>query len=316
MEKYFLGVDTSNYTTSLCICKNGEIIAERKKLLPVKNGEVGLRQSDALFHHTVALPDLCKSLFDEANIDRKKISAVGVSKIPRDIEGSYMPCFLAGVSFATAFSSALDVPQYYFSHQAGHIMAAAISGNASDILDKPFISFHVSGGTTEALLVSPLPDNLKCKIIGGTRDLNAGQAIDRCGISLGISFPCGKEMDLMSQKSSKKFSPKVSVSGGYFNISGLENQAQKMILAGEKPEDVCAYTFDFIAKTLNVSSENIRTEYSNLPILFAGGVLSNTRIRALLYNLSNVYFAKPEYSCDNAYGIALLAEYSYNNGWN
>ncbi|MBR3994389.1 MAG: peptidase M22 [Clostridia bacterium] len=313
MDKFFLGVDTSNYTTSLCISDGKKIISEQRQLLPVKDGEQGLRQSDALFHHTKALPELCKRLFDCAEIDKSKICAVGVSSKPRDAEGSYMPCFLAGVSFATAISCALSVPLYEFSHQSGHISAAAISGNCMDILNNDFISFHVSGGTTEVLHVSSLYDGLKCEIIGGTKDLNAGQAIDRCGVAMGLHFPCGAEMDRLSLDSQRKFSPKVSVLDGYCNLSGLENMCKKMISDGKNISDICKFTFSYIAKTLYKLSENIRLEYPSLPILYAGGVMSNSYIRDELSKIGNVHFALPKYSCDNALGISALTCYRHNN---
>ena len=53
----FLGIDTSNYTTSAALADgDGNIIVNLKRLLPVKEGERGLRQSDALFAHTKNLP--------------------------------------------------------------------------------------------------------------------------------------------------------------------------------------------------------------------------------------------------------------------
>ncbi len=315
MKSFFLGVDTSNYTTSLCITDGMEIISETRRLLPVKDGERGLRQSDALFHHTKALPELCDELFKNTDVDRSCLRAVGVSMRPRDAEGSYMPCFLAGASFAFAFAKALSVPLFGFSHQCGHIMSAAMSGGCSDILRDEFISFHVSGGTTEVLHVSSLKDRLKCEIIGGTKDLNAGQAIDRCGVAIGLSFPCGAQMDILSQKSCKDFSPKVSTDGCFCNLSGLENITKNMINSGEQAEDVCKFTFSYIGKALQRISEEVRIKYGKLPILYAGGVMSNTYIRSTLSQIDNVFFAHPKYSCDNAFGTACLAcsAFSENN---
>ncbi|MDE6596709.1 MAG: peptidase M22, partial [Oscillospiraceae bacterium] len=59
-----LGIDTSNYTTSAALYDtvSGEIKQE-KLLLPVKSGELGLRQSDAVFHHTKQLPIVIGKLF-------------------------------------------------------------------------------------------------------------------------------------------------------------------------------------------------------------------------------------------------------------
>lgn len=305
--KYFLGVDTSNYTTSLCLVgEDGAIVSQKRRLLPVKPGEVGLRQSDAVFHHTKALPELSRLLFEEADIDRSCILAVGVSEKPRDAEGSYMPCFLAGVSYASAFSDALGIPLYRFSHQCGHIMAACASCGRKELLTGETLSFHVSGGTTEVLHVSSLQDGLVCRIIGGTNDLNAGQAIDRTGVALGLSFPCGAEMDELSKKSGAVFSPRVSVKDGFCNLSGLQNLTAEMIRKGEKPEDVSKFTFTFLAKTLLKITEDARKSYPSLPVVYAGGVMSNTLIRNTLEKVDRSYFAMGGFSSDNAYGTAVL----------
>ena len=94
----FLGIDTSNYTTSVAVYDSeANKVYQTKKLLPVKQGELGLRQSDAVFHHTKQLPDMVELLFAEHDFAPE---AVSVSVRPRNIEGSYMPCFLCGEGFA------------------------------------------------------------------------------------------------------------------------------------------------------------------------------------------------------------------------
>ena len=146
----FLGIDTSNYTTSAALYnpEKGEII-QRKKLLPVKEGELGLRQSDAVFAHVKQLGEIVETLIDG---NRYEIEAIGVSTRPRDIEGSYMPCFLVGDMVTKTLSSVLKTPRYEFSHQQGHIAAALFSAGRLDLMNEKFIAFHLSGGTTEALL--------------------------------------------------------------------------------------------------------------------------------------------------------------------
>ena len=180
----FLGIDTSNYTTSCAIYDSeNDTIIHRKKLLPVKKGELGLRQSDAVFHHTVQLPELMKELF--ADFDGE-IDAIGVSDAPMRAEGSYMPCFLTGVCAAESIAAATGKPLYRFSHQQGHIMAALFSSGRRELYGKDFFAFHVSGGTTQALLVS---GELDARLIASSLDLKAGQAVDRVGVMLGYPFP-------------------------------------------------------------------------------------------------------------------------------
>lgn len=299
-----LAFDTSNYTTSVaCIC-DGELISSRK-LLEVKVGEKGLRQSDALFQHVKQLPELMKALECPDRID-----AVGVSTRPRSVEGSYMPVFLAGVSFAQTAASVLKVPLYEFSHQDGHIMAGIHSAGAFDILEKDFISVHISGGTTEILKTSFTGTGFSCEIAGGTKDISAGQLIDRTGVMLGMKFPCGRELDKLSENAKCGIKLPVTCKDGYFNLSGLENKVRE---SNAEAAEIAKGVFEAVAKVLEKSILFCCEKYGITNVLIVGGVASNTYIRkALSGNEKNsVYFASPEMSSDNACGIAALAEYAH-----
>ena len=302
-----LGIDTSNYTTSVCLydsVKNE--IYQKKLLLPVKEGEKGLRQSDAVFHHTARLHPLMKELFEEHG---GEIDAIGVSEKPRDTEGSYMPCFLVGVNTANCIGSATGKPVYGFSHQSGHIAAALYSCGRTELIKEKFIAFHVSGGTSEMLLVSPDDERIfNIKIIGETLDLNCGQAVDRAGVMMGLSFPCGKELEKLALKCKDKYNPKICVKDGDCSLSGLENQCRKMLDGGESHENIARYCIDFVAKTVEKMTDYAIENYGNLPIIYAGGVMSNSIIRERITSrYKNASFAHPDFSCDNAAGIAYLA---------
>lgn len=301
-----LGIDTSNYTTSCALydSESGEVV-QKKLLLPVREGEKGLRQSDAVFHHTARLWPLVEELFAEK---RAEPDAIGVSERPRDAEGSYMPCFLVGVNAARCVAAAVGKPVYGFSHQSGHIMAALYSAGRTELAEEKFIAFHVSGGTTEMLLVTPNDERaFDIEIIGETLDLNGGQAVDRAGVMLGLAFPCGKELEKLALKSEKTFNPKIFVKDGSCSLSGLENQCNSMFKKGESPEDISRFCLDFIGKTVEKMTEHALEKYGNLPVVYAGGVMSNSIIRSRIGSRFNAVFAKPEFSCDNAAGTAVLA---------
>ncbi len=301
----FLGFDTSNYTTSVAFF-DGKEIFQKKKLLEVKAGERGLRQSDAVFQHTVNLPVLMKMLTEE--LDFKSISSVGVSTRPRNIDGSYMPCFLVGESNAVCVSSVNKVPLYKTSHQVGHILAALYSIDRLDLIKKPFVAFHVSGGTTEALLVTPDDEEIiKAELIAESTDLKAGQAVDRAGVMMGLKFPCGAELDKMAQNSSKEFKIKPSMNVLNCSLSGVENKAKKMFENNESNNDIAKFVVSYISEALSEMLERIMKKFGKMPVVFAGGVSSNSIIKEKIGKKYNAYFAKPEYSCDNASGIAIYA---------
>lgn len=303
--KAYLGIDTSNYTTScaLYLTETGEII-QRKKLLPVKEGELGLRQSDAVFHHTVQLPQLMNELLSSFD---GEIAGVGVSDAPRRAEGSYMPCFLAGVSGATAFSLAAKTSLHRFSHQQGHIAAAVYSVGKPELFERPFLAFHVSGGTTDALLVTPDKQNvISCEMLASSLDLKAGQAVDRVGVMLGYPFPAGKYVDALALKSDKKYKINIKLKDGNCCLSGVENKCKAMLQSGECHEDICRYCMDYVMAALVKMTEYQLERLGDMPILFSGGVMSSKVISSELTKRFGAYFAKPEFSCDNAAGIAYL----------
>ena len=307
MTECFVGIDTSNYTTSAAICtKDGEIVANLKLPLPVKAGECGLRQSDAVFAHVKNLPQLMEHLAE--SLQGMKPVAVGVSATPRPLEGSYMPCFLSGIAAAQSFAAAANIPLLHSSHQEGHIMAAAYSAGAMHLLDdERFAAFHVSGGTTEVLLATPHPRGFDIELFSATADINAGQAIDRIGVMLGLDFPCGKELEKLAEKNTKKIpKSRISVKDGYCNLSGLENMAAKLWQESGDAALVAAFTLQFIGDTLVAMTEELDARIPSLPIVYAGGVMSNRYLQARLAERKNTYFAEPQFSADNAAGIALL----------
>lgn len=307
----FLGIDTSNYTTSVAlIAESGEEIANLKYPLPVKEGERGLRQSEALFSHTVALPRAIESAREM--IADRRILAVGVSSRPRNVEGSYMPCFLAGVSAASALALGAKAPLYEFSHQCGHLMAALYSSGAESLLESDFYGAHVSGGTTELLLVKPEADGFHTQIIGGTKDLNAGQLIDRVGVAMGLKFPCGPEIERLALAYTEKVTCRApSVSDTYVNLSGAENLALRLYAACGDSKKTAAFLLSHIAQALTLTTRACMKRYGEAPIVFAGGVMSNAILKARLSMEFQAYFAHPAHSADNAVGIAVLARRKY-----
>ncbi len=301
-----LGIDTSNYTTSAAFydSQSGELKKEGK-LLVVKQGELGLRQSDAVFQHTVNLPDIVRSVLPDEN---KKIDAVGVSVSPRDEEGSYMPCFMTGKGAAEMIASVTGASLRYFSHQAGHIAAALYSADALDLLNRDFIAFHVSGGTTEAVRVVPDKDKIiKTTLVARSLDLKAGQAIDRTGNLLGLPFPSGAYLDNLSLESDREYKIKPYMKDGNCSVSGLQNKCEKMKKEGEKDCDIAKYCIDYISQALFEMTVSLLDKYPGHPLVYSGGVMSNTLIRRRFSESFGAVFAAPGFSSDNAAGLAVLA---------
>lgn len=303
-----LGLDTSNYTTSAAWF-DGEHGENVGKLLEVPHGSLGLRQSEALFQHVKRLPAMIDGL-RETGLPQH-LSAVGASTRPREVEGSYMPCFLAGESQAKVMASLLALPFYPFSHQQGHIAAAAWSAGRMDLLDKPHLVWHLSGGTTELLHVVPDGVNVRACCIGGTSDISAGQLIDRTGKRLALAFPAGKAVDGLSLQAEKRENFRVKVKDRVFSLSGIENKMNALAEAGTTPAEICWYVLASIIGAVEIATEQALVQYPGLPVLCAGGVASNQMLRQRMMERCGAVFAAPRFSTDNAMGAAILTWRTY-----
>ncbi|MBP5618554.1 MAG: peptidase M22 [Clostridia bacterium] len=305
-----LGIDTSNYTTSLSLYDpNGGVVFNGKKLLSVPEGQKGLRQSDAVFHHVQQLPEL----FEQSPLGDVPVEAIGVSVRPRDAEDSYMPCFTVGSAFASALGKTLKCEVYPFSHQAGHIAAALYSAGRMDLIREKFLAFHFSGGTTELVLCEPDEETVfRVQMVSHSLDLKAGQIVDRVGLMLGLSFPAGPALDDLACQSKREFRIHPTFRGVDPCLSGVENQCRTMLDQGEAPCDVAAYAIRYLCAVVDRMIVDAKAAYGDLPVICAGGVMGNRMISDAISRKHGACFAQPALSSDNAVGVALLAAYRRN----
>lgn len=309
----FLGIDTSNYTASAAILFDSGEIVQKKAPLPVSDGAAGLRQSDAVFAHVKLMGPLMYELFADCGKiiepGEELISAIGVSVSPRDETGSYMPCFLTGKMCAQSVAAALGKPHYEFSHQAGHISAALYDTGLDELFNEEFLAFHISGGTTQCLLVVPDQTREKpfiIKTLAQSLDLHAGQVIDRVGLMLGLPFPAGPQLEKLASRSEKSFPVKIAMKGADCCLSGVENQCSALLERGERPEDVARFCIDSVGQAvLKMTAWAVET-YPNRKLVYAGGVMSCSIIRESVTKRFDAAFASPAFSSDNAAGIAVL----------
>lgn len=314
-KKVILGLDTSNYTTSMSLMSlDGEILWDARELLPVDKGKKGLRQSDALFYHIKQLPALSNEI--KKNSSSFHIVGISASTKPRPVEDSYMPVFLASKSYGETMSNLWNVPFYQFSHQEGHIEAGLWSKGLN--FQEDFIALHISGGTTEILLVKPLSIGYNIEIIGGTSDISAGQLIDRIGTKMGLAFPAGPHLEKLSKNvNGVDINIPISIKENMVSFSGPETYFSRLLDENKISKEEIAYaTFHCVSKSLSLLIKNIIKEYPLKKLLIVGGVASNNQIRSYLLDTLfkdglDIYFAEPTYCTDNAIGIAALGVSKY-----
>lgn len=313
----FLGIDTSCYTTSIAaVDENGNLIAQERKLLSVAEGERGLRQSEAFFKHINNFPELYQKLLEKVHVT--EIQAVCVSTQPRGMGNSYMPVFFAGRRMAESIAMSLNVPLFATDHQQGHVQAALYQ---SELTAGQFCAVHLSGGTTEVLLVKEEPADYKIKILAVSKDINAGQLIDRLGVAMNMPFPAGKFVDerAMNYSGGRIVLP-IHASMVDCSFSGTEAAALRELNAGAEPDAVCEAVLSAVARTMAKMMGGAAYYAGIEDILMAGGVSSSAYLRKMLPILLEkrgmhfrLHFSPPEFSADNAVGAALLCRKKYKN---
>ena len=305
----YLGLDTSNYASSAALYDTQtDKVYMNRKLLPVQEGSLGLRQSEAVFLHVKQFSDVINELLRQADCAGQPLSGIGVSVFPRRAEGSYMPCFLVGKMVAEALAGVNQLPCYTFSHQEGHITSALYSSGCMSFFQKRFLAFHVSGGTTEAVLVEPSASSIfSAQLVAKTLDLHAGQLVDRIGGLLGCKFPAGPEVEALAANYTGIIRTRATLKGADVCLSGIENQCRKLLDEGRDASYIARFCLESICSALCAMVQKLTKEYGNLPVVFAGGVMSNLLIRNRLAQTAECYFAEPSFSADNAAGIAILA---------
>ncbi|HZJ84525.1 MAG TPA: peptidase M22 [Syntrophomonadaceae bacterium] len=310
---YYLGIDTSLYTTSLAVVDDKfNLIWEKRIPLTVEKGHRGLRQSEALFLHIKNLP----ISFEELSLNvNGGYGAIAVSSTPRPITGSYMPVFKVGESQAIGLSTMLKIPLYLVSHQEGHIMAGIVD-NRELLAEAEFLAAHFSGGTSEFINVKKgFTNYFEIDTCFSGLDLHAGQLVDRVGVALGLPFPAGtylEELALNARSFNISFPAAVKKAG--FSFSGAETMAIKLINQGEPKEEIAYGVLRMIANTIEKAILMESKKHGLKKVLLVGGVMANALIRQRLINRLEhpavgikLFFARPELSTDNAVGVALLA---------
>lgn len=312
---YILGLDTSAYRTSVCLMDNrGAVQWDERRLLEVKPGGRGLQQSAAVFQHVKHLPALIQGM----DLKPGELQAVAVSAAPRPVKDSYMPVFHVGLSYARWLANLLRLPCFLTTHQEGHVAAGIWAlGDAGRRLEQAeaFLAVHVSGGTTELLLVQTSDSGYRTATIGGTTDLYAGQLIDRVGVALGLPFPAGPALEALASQHGEDHLLRIpsAVKGTTFSFSGPEAQALRCVEAGEPPAAVARAVEVCVANTLEKALRNAFAAGYPKTVLWVGGVMANRFIRHRLQQRlehpsvgATCYFCPPVYSGDNACGVAWI----------
>ncbi len=321
-----LGIESSCDETAAAVVEDG-----KKILSSVISSQIELhRPFGGVFpelaarEHLEKIEPVVKEALEKANVSLQEIDAIAVTQGP-GLVGS----LLVGVCYAKALAWGLDIPFIGVNHIEGHVYSI-IFENPS--VEYPALALIVSGGHTNLFYI---PEEGKYKVVSRTRDDAAGEAFDKVGKMLGLSYPGGPVIEKLSKTgdAAKIKFPIAKISDGRpdFSFSGLKTAVSrylreneiKPVGADEEPtqeiKDIAASFQATVVKSLMRSVEKLSDELNPKTLIVAGGVACNgaLRLAAEKFGASRglpVYFPSKHLSTDNAAMIAAAGYFHLNRG--
>jgi N6-L-threonylcarbamoyladenine synthase len=320
-DVYILAIESSCDDTSAAVLQNGKVLSNviaNQKIHEAYGGVVPELASRA--HQQNIVPVVHQALAN-ANIDKKQLNAIAFTRGP-----GLMGSLLVGTSFAKSLALGLDIPLIEVNHMQAHILAHFIEDESQTIPKFPFLGMTISGGHTQIVVVK---DHFDMEVIGETLDDAIGEAYDKSGKILGLTYPAGPIIDKLANEGNPKAFPfpKPKVQGLNFSFSGLKTAilyfVQKQTkenpnFVEENLKDVCAsiqYTIvNIVLDKLKKASK--QTGIKTLAI--GGGVSANSAIRKALKDGEFKYgwtthIPKFAYTTDNAAMIGIVGYLKYLN---
>lgn len=315
-NRYILAIESSCDETSVAILKNDTELLSNIIASQVESHKRfgGVVPEVASRHHVEVITLCIEDALQKAAIEASDLDAVAVTYGP-----GLVGALLVGMAAAKAFAWAHGLPLIPVNHMAGHLMAA----REVKELTYPLMALLVSGGHTELVYVQQPGDY---KIIGETRDDAVGEAYDKVGRVMGLSYPAGREIDQLAHKGQDAYHfPRAMIKEDNleFSFSGLKsafinlhhNAQQKgedLIL-----EDLCASFQAAVMDILMAKTKKALSSYSVKSLVVAGGVAANQGLRERLsQDIQDVEVIIPPLRLcgDNAGMIALAAAIEYEKG--
>lgn len=315
-----LGIETSCDETAAAVIRNGRevlsnVISSQIELHKLYGGVV---PEIASRKHIEKINQVIEAALKEANVTLDEIDSIGVTYGP-----GLVGALLVGVAEAKAISYAKNIDLVGVHHISGHISANYIENLE---LQPPFMCLVVSGGHTHLLLVK---DYGKYEIIGMTRDDAAGEAFDKVARAIGLGYPGGPKIDILSKEGNPnaiKF-PRAHIEDNKydFSFSGVKsavlnyiNNCQMKNIEINKA-DIAASFQNAVVEVLVNNAVHAVEEYQMDKLAIAGGVASNTSLRKAMKlaceeNGIKLYHPSPIFCTDNAAMIGVAAYYEYING--
>ena len=268
-------------------------------------------------HQSKIVPVISQALV-EANIDKKQLTAIAYTQGP-----GLLGSLLVGGSFAKSMALALDLPLIPVNHMHAHILVHFIEGNLTP--EFPFLGITLSGGHTQLILVESY---FSFELIGTTLDDAIGEAFDKCGKIMGLSYPAGQEIDNLAKKGDKqRFTFPIARPKGYnVSYSGIKTAFMNFIKIEETKNpkfikknlnDLCASLQNALIQTITNKIKMVSNDLGLKRIVIGGGVAANSEIcnelkKQKINNGWELFIPPIEYTTDNAAMIGIGGYFKLN----
>ncbi|WP_298513285.1 tRNA (adenosine(37)-N6)-threonylcarbamoyltransferase complex transferase subunit TsaD [uncultured Kordia sp.] len=318
-DVYILAIESSCDDTSAAVLQNGKVLSNviaNQKIHEAYGGVVPELASRA--HQQNIVPVVHQALAN-ANIDKKQLNAIAFTRGP-----GLMGSLLVGTSFAKSLALGLDIPLIEVNHMQAHILAHFIEDEAQTIPEFPFLAMTISGGHTQIVVVK---DHFEMEVIGETIDDAVGEAYDKSGKILGLTYPAGPIIDKLANEGNPKAFPfpKPKVAGLNFSFSGLKTAILYFVqrqtkenpnFVAENLKDICASIQYTIVNIILDKLKKASKETGIKTIAIGGGVSANSAIRKALKDGEYKYgwtahIPKFAYTTDNAAMIGIVGYLKY-----
>ena len=268
-------------------------------------------------HQSKIVPVISQALA-EANIDKKQLTAIAYTQGP-----GLLGSLLVGGSFAKSMALALDLPLIPVNHMHAHLLVHFIDGNLAP--EFPFLGITISGGHTQLILVKSY---FNFELIGTTLDDAIGEAFDKCGKIMGLSYPAGQEIDMLAKNGDKRrFTFPIANPKGYdVSYSGIKTAFMNFIKIEEAKDpkfikknlnDLCASLQNSLIQTILNKIKIASIDFRLNRIVIGGGVAANSEIcdeliKQKTKNGWELFIPPMEYTTDNAAMIGILGYFKLN----
>lgn len=278
-KSLILAIESSCDETSVAVIKNGSEILSNIVASQIKSHRRfgGVVPEVASRHHVEQITICIDEALAEAEVATSDLDAVAVTYGP-GLVGS----LLIGISAAKAFAWANHLPLIPVNHMAGHIYAARFVAP----MEFPLMALLVSGGHTE---LAYMIEDGSFEVIGETRDDAAGEAYDKVGRVLGLTYPCGKPVDELAHQGQDSYHfPRAMIHENNFDFSfsGLKSAFINLVHNAEQRgeelvrEDLAASFQASVVEVLVEKTRRALLQYPSKQLIIAGGVAANKGLRA------------------------------------